>query len=167
MKVLAWSTSLSQEVADEKAKAYGLPIGTFRVARSKEELFREADVLSLHYVLSPRSRGIVGAAELNIMKPTSFFINTSRGPLVDNEALLKVIKEVYICGAALDVYNREPLLADDAWRTTKWGVDGKAQVLLSPHQGYVEEGSMNDWYEETADNVEKWLDGKELSTKIN
>ena len=167
MKVIAWSTSLTQEAADEKAKGYGLAAGTFQVAKSKEELFKEADVLSIHYVLSPRSQGIVGPSELNVMKPTAFFINTSRAPLVEERALLKVLKEGKIRGAALDVYNREPLLPDDAWRTTRWGSGGRAQVLLSPHQGYVEEDVMDAWYEETADNVEKWLDGKELATKMN
>ena len=166
MQVIAWSSSLDQQAADEKAKSFGLPAGTFQVV-SKEQLFREADVVSIHYKLSARSKGIVGAEDLQAMKTSALLINTSRQPLIDEEALLKVLKDGKIRGAALDVYNTEPLPADDVWRTTEWGQHGAAQVLLSPHQGYVEEKVMNDWYEETAGSVEKWLRGREISTKMN
>jgi phosphoglycerate dehydrogenase-like enzyme len=167
MKIAAWSNSLTQEAADERAKECGLPAGTFKVVGSKEELFRTADILSVHYVLSPRSKDIVGAKELEAMKPSALFVNTSRGPLVNEEALLKVLKEGKIRGAALDVFNQEPLPLDSEWRTTPWGKEGRSEVLLSPHMGYVEEGVMGRWYEETADNVERWLDGKELMHKMN
>jgi len=167
MKIKAWSSSLTQEGAEEKAKACGLSAGTFEAARSKEELFETADILSVHYVLSPRSRDIVGAKELGLMKPTALIVNTSRGPLINEGALLKVLKEGKIRGAALDVFDTEPLSSDSDWRTTPWGQDGRSEVLLSPHMGYVEEGVMNRWYEETADNVERWLDGKEMVNKMN
>ena len=167
MKIAAWSSNLTQKDADERAKALGLPGGTFRVAGSKEELFREADVLSVHYVLSERSKDIVSAKELDVMKPSAFFVNTSRGPLVNEEALLSTLKAGKIRGAALDVYNLEPLPADSAWRTTKWGEGGSSEVLLSPHMGYVEEDVMHRWYDETVENVERWLDGRELLSKLN
>jgi lactate dehydrogenase-like 2-hydroxyacid dehydrogenase len=167
MKVVAWSSSLTQEAADEKAKKFGLPAGTFRVVGSKEELFRVADVLSVHYVLSERSRDIVNERELAVMKPSALFINTSRGPLVNEKALLSVLKAGKIRGAALDVYNVEPLPQDSEWRTTDWGRHGSSEVLLSPHMGYVEEGVMHRWYEETVENVERWLDGRDLLNRIN
>ncbi|EER23524.1 hypothetical protein D8B26_001644 [Coccidioides posadasii str. Silveira] len=166
MKVIAWSENLTQDIADAQALKLGLPVGTFRVAWTKEELFQAADVLSVHYVLSSRSQGIVGRKELEMMKPTAFFVNTSRGPLVDEDALLDVLNEGKIRGAALDVFNIEPLPLDSEWRTTPWGQDGRSDVLLSPHMGYVEEGIMNRWYEEQADNVERWLDGNEVLTKL-
>jgi lactate dehydrogenase-like 2-hydroxyacid dehydrogenase len=167
MKIAAWSSSLTQEAADEKAQTFGLPAGTFRVVGSKDELFRAADVLSVHYVLSERSRDIVGERELALMKATAFFVNTSRGPLVNEKALLSVLKAGKIRGAALDVYNIEPLPLDSEWRTTDWGKNGSSEVLLSPHMGYVEEGVMHRWYEETVENVERWLDGRDVLNKIN
>lgn len=167
MKTIAWSNSLTQAAADEKAKSFGLPKGTFVVAQSKEDLMRSADVLSIHYVLSERSRNIVGDKELQTMKPTSLLINTSRGPLVDEMALLKVLESGKIRGAALDVYNEEPLPPHSPWRRTQWGKDGRSEVLLTPHMGYVEEGVMHRWYEDTATNLELWLEGKDLPTKLN
>lgn len=147
MRILAWSSSLTQEAADEKAKALGLPVEeegekVFLVV-TKEELFREADLLSVHYVLSDRSRGIIGNEDLALMKSSALFVNTSRGPLVDEDALLDVLEGGKIRGAAIDVFEVEPLPADSKWRTTKWGVEGRSNVLLSPHMGYVEEVCCN------------------------
>lgn len=147
MRVVAWSSSLTQEGADEKARSMGLEVEdedgekTFKVV-SKEELFKEADVLSVHYVLSDRSRGIVGKQELGLMKKSSFLVNTSRGPLVDEEALMDVLEKGGIRGAAVDVFEIEPLAGESRWRTTKWGEEGRGKVLLSPHMGYVEEETM-------------------------
>lgn len=159
MEVLAWSTSLTQEKADEAAGKHGLGKGTFKVAGSKEELFRESDVLSVHYVLSDRSRGIVGEKELRQMKKSAFLINTSRGPLVDEMALIEALKEGRIGGAGLDVFDSEPLPADSAWRNTEWG----SRVVLSPHTGYVEEQTMNGWYSDHAVNIRRWLNGEEVT----
>lgn len=167
MKVLAWSASLTQEKADERARELGLELGTFLVTSSKEELFEKADVLSVHYVLSARSKGIVGAEDLALMKPSALFVNTSRGPLVDEEALLDCLRAGSIRGAAIDVFDVEPLPKDSAWRTTRWGEDGTSQVLLTPHMGYVEEEKMHTWYSEQADNVQRWLDGGEVQHRFN
>jgi phosphoglycerate dehydrogenase-like enzyme len=167
MKVLCWSENLTQERADKLAEEVGLDVEdgegakTFRVVR-KEELFREADVVTLHYVLSERSRGIVGKQELGWMKKSALFVNTSRGPLVNEAALFDTLREGRIRGAALDVFDIEPLPADSPWRTEKWSESGKSRVLLTPHMGYVEEGTLRTWYEETAENVERFLEGKEL-----
>ncbi|KAK0130458.1 hypothetical protein ONS96_000977 [Cadophora gregata f. sp. sojae] len=171
MRILAWSSSLTQEAADEKAKALGLPVEedgekVFKVV-SKEELFKEADVLSVHYVLSDRSRGIVGAEDLKFLKKNALFVNTSRGPLVDEDALLQVLDKGAIRGAAVDVFAVEPLPLDSKWRTTKWGTDGRSNVLLTPHMGYVEEGTMNSWYEEQVQIVDRWHKGQDLLNVIN
>lgn len=167
MKVVAWSSSLTQEQADEKALSCGLEKGAFQVV-SKEELFRTADVVSVHYVLSPRSLSVVGAPELASMKPSALLINTSRGPLVDEEALLAVLVQGKIYGAALDVFDVEPLPVDSRWRTTNWGKkEGRSEVVLTPHMGYGEEETFKTWYKETAANVERWMKGEEVVNRIN
>ncbi|OAP56127.1 hypothetical protein AYL99_09306 [Fonsecaea erecta] len=164
MKVVAWSSSLTQEKADEAAESRGLPKGTFQVAASKRELFEKADVLSVHYVLSDRSRGIVGADELAAMKKSAFLVNTSRGPLVDEPALVAALEAGQIRGVALDVFETEPLPTDNTpWRRSDyWGTQGRSRVLLSPHMGYVEEETMNSWYEQQARAVASWLKGEEV-----
>lgn len=101
------------------------------------------------------------------MKPSSLLINTSRGPLVNETALLNILNSGKIRGAALDVYHEEPLPLNSPWRQTNWGTEGRSEVLLSPHMGYVEEGVMHRWYEDIATYLEQWLDGKELGTKLN
>ncbi|SCV57356.1 related to 2-hydroxyacid dehydrogenase [Fusarium fujikuroi] len=166
MKIKCWSSSLDQSRADEMTAKLGLPIvdedgdKTFE-AVSKEELFATADVVTLHYVLSERSRGIVGAKELKAMKKSALLVNTSRGALIDETALLEAANDGSIRGVALDVFESEPLPADSPWRSQDWG-KGKSRVLLTPHMGYVEEGIMNNWYAEQAENVERWLDGKDV-----
>ncbi|KAJ5363500.1 uncharacterized protein N7496_009213 [Penicillium cataractarum] len=167
MNVLAWSTNLTQEKADEQALAQGLPAGSFVVAPSKADFFAQADVLSVHSVLSDRSRGIVGAVNLAQMKPQALIINTSRGPLIDESALLDTLRAGRIRGAALDVFDPEPLPLDSPWRTTPWGKEGRSEVLLSPHMGYGEEDLLHGWYREVAENLQRWLNGEELVRKMN
>ncbi|CAO2657181.1 Nn.00g033070.m01.CDS01 [Neocucurbitaria sp. VM-36] len=171
MKVICWSTNLTQEKADRLAEEAGLPVAgagvteegekTFK-AVGKEDLFRNSDLVTVHYVLSERSRGIVGAQELEWMKPTGLFINTSRGPLVNEAALLDTLRYGRIRGAALDVFDIEPLPADSPWRTEDWDGKGRSRVLLTPHMGYVEEGTLTTWYEETVENLERLVEGEEL-----
>ncbi|KAF5549117.1 2-hydroxyacid dehydrogenase [Fusarium mexicanum] len=167
MKIKCWSSSLDQAKADEMAVKLGLPTvdedgdKTFQ-AVSKEELFATADVVTLHYVLSERSRGLVGVKELEAMKKSALLVNTSRGALIDETALLEAANEGSICGVALDVFETEPLPADSPWRSQDWGKGNKSRVLVTPHMGYVEEGIMNSWYAEQAENVERWLDGKDV-----
>ncbi|GAP89837.2 putative glycerate dehydrogenase [Rosellinia necatrix] len=173
MRVVAWSHSLTQERADEMAVQCGLPADggpdgskTFR-AVAKAELFASADVVSLHYVLGPRSRGLVGAAELARMKPSALLVNTSRGPLVDQGALVAALERGAIRGAAMDVFDVEPLPPDSPWRRPDyWGTHGRSDVLVTPHMGYVDAGLMNAWYAETAENVERWLEGGELLHRL-
>jgi phosphoglycerate dehydrogenase-like enzyme len=166
MRVISWSANLTQEAADDKAKAMGLPVETggektFK-AVSREELFETADVISVHLVLSDRSRGLVGAEDLRRMKKSAIFVNTSRGPLVKERDLLSVLKDGLIRGAAVDVFDLEPLPKDSEWRTTKWGQDGRSQVLVTPHMGYVEEGTIRTWYEQQVENIKRWKDGLDL-----
>lgn len=173
MRVVCWSENLTQERADGMAAKVGLspdegPAGTktFK-AVSKDELFAGADAVSLHYVLSGRSRGIVGARELGLMRPSALLVNTSRGPLIDQGALVDALEKGRIRGAAMDVFDVEPLPRDSPWRRADyWGRDGRSQVLTTPHMGYVNEDLMNAWYAETAENVERWLDGRELLHRI-
>jgi len=165
MNIIAWSENITQEKADAAAEKAGLAKGTFK-AVSKEELFTQADVISLHYVLSDRSRGIVGEKELSWMKKTAMLVNSSRGPLIDEQALLKCLNEGQIRGVALDVFWEEPLPADSEWRTTAWGQDGRSMVVLSPHMGYVNEATMQTWYGEQADDVRRWIQGDEPKTRL-
>ncbi|KAF4832732.1 D-3-phosphoglycerate dehydrogenase [Colletotrichum tropicale] len=173
MRVVCWSENLTQKRADEMATAVGLPIDggihggkTFEVV-SKEELFRSADIVSMHYVLSSRSRNIVGAEELSQLKPTALLINTSRGPLIDQDALADTLERGKIRGAALDVFNIEPLPLTSPWRRANyWGRDGRSSLLTTPHMGYVDHGLMNIWYAETAENVERWVQGQTVLHRL-
>src|SRR4051794_6405215 len=120
LQVIAWSPHLTAERAAEAGVT----------AVGKQELFETADYVSVHLVLSDTTRGLIGATELQAMKPTAFFLNTSRGPIVDEAALLDVLAKGSIAGAGLDVYDTEPLPADHPLRSTK-------NTLLLPHIGYV------------------------------
>ena len=167
MRVIAWSPNLTQEKADEQAREAGLAVETaeggktFR-AVSKEELFRQSDVLSVHVVLSDRSRGLIAKKDLELLKPEALFVNTSRGPIVVDEDLQDVLKRGKIRAAAMDVFELEPLPLDSPWRTTKWGEDGRSQVLLTPHTGYAEKETLTKWYEEQVANIIRWEKGEVL-----
>ena len=172
MRVICWSENITQAKADQKAEEMGL--NTYREdgsplfqAVAKEELFGDADVVSLHYVLSERSKGIVGKRELELMKESALLVNTSRGPLIDEEALYDSLNEGGIGGAALDVFDLEPLPAHSRWRSAEWGFNGRSRLILTPHMGYVEDGIMNTWYEETAENVERYLAGQTVLHPLN
>lgn len=166
MKVVCWSENLTQERADEVAGGVGLGKGVFRVAKGKEELFKEADVVSLHLVLSERTKGLVGERELGWMKRSALLVNTSRGGLCDEEALLGCLEKGGISGCALDVYEKEPLDAGSRWRTTEWGKGGRSRVVLSPHMGYAEEEVLREWYRQQAENVRRWMEGEEVMNRI-
>ena len=140
MEVIAWSQNLTAG----KAQACGARLV------SKEELFRSADILTIHLVLSQRTKGLVGAAELQAMKPSARLINTSRGPIVDEPALIEVLRERRIAGAALDVFDIEPLPADHPFRLFD-------NVLSTPHIGYVARDLYRIFYGDTVKNVTRWL----------
>lgn len=171
MKIVAWSPNLTQSTADEQAKSKGLPVEgpdgekTFK-AVSREELFATADVVSLHLLLSERTRCLITAEDLSKMKPSSFFVNTSRGPLVVEEDLLRTLREGKIRGAALDVFNLEPLPVDSEWRDPTWGTNGKSQVVMTPHIAFVEEGVLNGFYEQQVEELERWSRGEPLKKPL-
>lgn len=166
MKVIAWSSNMTQEKADEVAVAQGLPRGAFK-AVSKEELFTNADVLSVHVVLGERTKGIVGKDDLARLKNSALFINCSRGSLVEEEALYECLEKGKIRGAALDVYWQEPMKVGNKWRTTKWGEDGRSDLVFSPHMGYVTQGTLWAWYLEQAETIKRWQVGEELLHVMN
>ena len=143
METIAWSQNL--------AAAAALEAGCRLVDRA--ELFRASDYLTVHVRLSDRTRGLVGATELGLMKPTACLINTSRGPIVDEAALYRALRERRIAGAALDVYSREPLPMDDPIRTLD-------NVILLPHLGYVAEENYRLMYGDGLEAVEGFLGGK-------
>jgi phosphoglycerate dehydrogenase-like enzyme len=145
MEVIAWSQNLTAERAGE----------TDAAAVAKEALFERADVLSIHVVLSPRTRGLVGAADLARMKPTAFLINTSRGPIVDEPALLAALRERRIAGAGLDVFEPEPLPHNHP-------VLALDNVVLTPHLGYVTEEGYRLAYGHAVEDVRAFLDGAVL-----
>jgi len=140
MKTIAWSHNLTAE----KAAA----VGTTLV--SKEALFRESDFLTVHLVLGERSRGLVGAAELALMKPTAFLINSSRGPIVEEAALIDALQRQSIAGAAVDVFDIEPMLPDHPFRTLP-------NMLATPHIGYVSQSLYETFYGDTVSNLKTWL----------
>ncbi len=129
----------------ETAKAAGAALV------SKDQLFEQADILTIHLVLSGRTRGLVGAAELERMRPTAGLINASRGPIVDEQALISVLKRKQIAGAAIDAFDVEPLPPSHPFRTLD-------NVLAAPHIGYVSHGHYKTFYEDTVSHIRKWLD---------
>jgi len=143
MNVIAWSQNLTRERAEEK--------GVQLV--DKDTLFTTSDVLSVHLRLSERTHHLVGANELAQMKPTSRLVNTSRGPIVDRDALVAALQSHRLAGAALDVYDEEPLAANDPLRALP-------NVLATPHIGYVSEELYRTFYGDTVRNIVEWLDAR-------
>jgi phosphoglycerate dehydrogenase-like enzyme len=142
MKLAAWSQNLDPDIA-KKAHAEAV---------SKEELFSSCDVVTVHYKLGPRSVGLVGAAELALMKPSAYLVNTSRGPIVDSAALLSALRSGSIAGAALDVFDVEPLPLSDPLRSAP-------NVVLTPHLGYVTEDAYQVFYGDAAQDIVAFASG--------
>ena len=142
MEVLAWSQNLDPDVAT----AMGV------VPTTKEDLLARSDVVSLHLKLSERTRGVLGVAELAQMKPGAVLVNTSRGPLVDEQALVAALRAGSLGGAGLDVYDEEPLPADHPLRSTP-------RTVLTPHLGYVTDPNYRLFYGDAVEDVLAWLSG--------
>ena len=142
MDVIAWSQNLTAVRAAER--------GATLV--SKDELLVRADILSIHLVLSARSRGLIGHRELNRMKPTAYVINTSRGPIVDEAALIAALRNGTIAGAGLDVFDEEPLPLDHPLRRTE-------NTIITPHIGYVTQETYQVFFDETVENIQAFLQG--------
>ena len=143
MKIIAWSQNLTPQAAYDA--------GAERV--EKDELFKRSDFITIHSRLSDRTRGLVGKREFGLMKPTAFIINTSRGPIIDEAALLEALHAGSIGGAGLDVYDHEPLAAEHPLRKAP-------RVLLTPHLGYVTDGTYGQFYPGIVEAIEGWLAGK-------
>ena len=142
MQVIAWSHNLTAESAAE--------VGAERV--EKDELFRRADFITIHYKLGERSRGLVGDREFGLMKRTAYLVNTSRGPIVDTDALIRALGSGRIAGAGIDVYDEEPLPADSPLRHMP-------RTLLTPHLGYVTDGCYAAFYGQMVEAIERWMAG--------
>jgi len=140
MKIIAWSQNMTTDIAN--------PAGASLVA--KNDLFRQADVVTIHLVLSKRTRGLVGANEIGLMKPTSILINASRGSIVDERALIRALESRAIAGAAVDVFDQEPLPASHPFRSLD-------NVLATPHVGYVTEDLYRTFYSDVVANISTWL----------
>jgi D-3-phosphoglycerate dehydrogenase len=145
MRVVAWSPNLTPDKAKEAGVDYV----------SKDDLFRNADVLTIHVVLGERSRGLVGAHELGLMKKSAYLINTSRGPIVDEKALIAALNAKSIAGAGLDVFDVEPLPLNHPFRKMD-------NVMLTPHLGYVSERNYRVLYTGVVEDIRAWLDGKPI-----
>jgi phosphoglycerate dehydrogenase-like enzyme len=146
MEVVAWSQNLTKERADE------VGVG---LAASKEELLGSGDFVSIHLALSDRTRGLLGAAELALMKPTAYLINTSRAAIVDQDALIAALREGRIAGAGIDVFDVEPLPADHPMR-------GVPRLLGTPHLGYVSENNYRTYYGQAVEDIAAFLAGEPI-----
>ena len=146
MRLLAWSRSLT----DERARAVGAE------RRELDDLLRESDVVTIHVALSASSRGLIGARELELMGPTAYLVNTSRGPIVDEAALVAALREDRIAGAGLDVYGEEPLPADHPLRTLP-------NAVLTPHLGWPTDAAYARYAESTVEVLLQYLDGKPVA----
>ncbi|QES88503.1 D-2-hydroxyacid dehydrogenase family protein [Rhizosphaericola mali] len=140
MNVIAWSEHLTAEEASSKSAKLV----------NKNELFATADFVTLHLVLSDRSRGIVGKNELESMKPSAYLINTSRGPLIDENALIEVLTHNKIAGAAIDVFEQEPLSSTDSFRKVN-------NLVATPHIGYVTENTYRVFYTDVVKEIKEWI----------
>src|SRR5882757_5083210 len=143
MNVIAWSPNLTPERCKEVGVGYA----------SKEDLFSTADIVTVHVVLSERSRGLVGRDDLARMKPTSYLVNTARGPIVDEAALLETLQQRKIAGAGIDVFSVEPLPVDHPFRKLD-------NIVLTPHLGYVTEESFRAHYGQMVEGIDAWLKGE-------
>lgn len=145
MKVIAWSQNLTPERCAEHSVSYA----------TKADLFQQSDFISIHMVLSDRSRGLISATDLGMMKPTAYIINTSRGPIIDETALIAALQNKTIAGAGLDVFDTEPLPRDHALRTLP-------NVVITPHLGYVTQDGYRAFYGGTVEAIRAFLDGKPI-----
>jgi phosphoglycerate dehydrogenase-like enzyme len=143
MRVLAWSQNLTAE----KAAAAGA-----QQASSKEALLEQSDFITIHLVLSDRTRGLIGGPELRRMKPSAFLVNTSRAAIVDQEAMVEALQQRWIAGAAVDVFDEEPLPPDHVLRTLP-------NLLATPHLGYVTQDNYRRFYREAVEDIRAFLDG--------
>ena len=145
MNVIAWSPNLTPEKCAEAGVTYA----------TKEDLFQNADVITIHVVLGPRSRGLVGREDLLRMKPTAYIVNTARGPIIDEQALLEVLQQKKIAGAGIDVFSVEPLPVDHPFRKLD-------NMVITPHLGYATAEIFQGHYTQMVEGIDGWLKGAPL-----
>jgi phosphoglycerate dehydrogenase-like enzyme len=145
MNVIAWSPNLTPEKCKEVGATYA----------TKEELFKTADVITIHVVLGPRSRGLVGREDLLRMKPTAYIVNTARGPIIDEAALLDTLQQRKIAGAGIDVFSVEPLPVDHPFRKLD-------NMVITPHLGYATEENFRGHYTQMVEGIDGWFKGEPL-----
>ncbi|MEC9077472.1 MAG: NAD(P)-dependent oxidoreductase, partial [Pseudomonadota bacterium] len=146
MNVIGWSQNLKDERCIE--------LGIDRV--SKEDLLAKSDFISIHLILSERTRGIFGAAELSQMKPTAYIVNTSRGQIIDEDALVSALKDEVIAGAGIDVFSIEPLPKRHPFRNLE-------NIIVTPHLGYVEASNYDAYFRGYADAIRAYIDGNPVN----
>ncbi|MBR0752213.1 D-2-hydroxyacid dehydrogenase family protein [Bradyrhizobium jicamae] len=149
MNVIAWSPNLTAEKCKEAGVGYA----------SKEALFSTADIITIHVVLSPRSRGLVSAADIARMKPTAYLVNSARGPIVDEDALLKALQEKTIAGAGIDVFSVEPLPVDHPLRKLD-------NVVITPHLGYATRETLQSHYGQMVECIDAFTKGAEPPRRL-
>jgi phosphoglycerate dehydrogenase-like enzyme len=147
MKTIAWSQNMTAESAAKYGAQYV----------SKDELLAASDILSIHVRLSERTRNLIGARELSLMQRHALLVNTARGPIVNEQALIDALNRKQIAGAAMDVFDVEPLPSNHPYRTMD-------NVIATSHIGYVTEGSYEFYYGESVENIRAWIDGKPIRT---
>jgi phosphoglycerate dehydrogenase-like enzyme len=145
MRTIAWSQNMTTESAARHDAEYV----------SKDELLASSDILSIHVRLSERTRGLIGARELSLMKSHALLVNTARGPIVDEDALIVALRRKQIAGAALDVFDIEPLPTTHPFRTMD-------NVIATSHLGYVTEASYELYYGESVENIRAWVEGEPI-----
>jgi phosphoglycerate dehydrogenase-like enzyme len=150
MDVIAWSQTLTKERTNE------IGVG---LASSKEELLKTSDFVSIHLVLSERTRGLIGTSELQLMRPSAYLINTSRASIVDQTALIEVLQNHSIAGAGIDVFDIEPLPKDDIFRTLP-------NTLTTPHLGYVSHANYQTFYQGAIEDIQAYLSGSPIRKLI-
>lgn len=150
MDVIAWSQNLTKEQTDK--------LGV-QLANSKEELLETSDYISIHLVLSDRTRGLISKKDLKLMKSSAYLINTSRAAIIDEQAIIQALHENWIAGAGLDVFDLEPLPQDHPFRTMP-------NVLATPHLGYVTEKNYTTYYEEAVEDIQAYLDGRVIRSLL-
>jgi D-3-phosphoglycerate dehydrogenase len=143
MKIIAWSQNLTPERCKEVGAEYA----------TKEDLFRNADIVTVHVQLGQRNRGLITAKEIGLMKKSAYIVNTSRGPIIEEKALLDALTNKQIAGAGLDVFDIEPLALDHPFRKLD-------NVVITPHLGYVSQQNYAKYYPDIVDNIRGWIDGK-------
>ncbi|APX91651.1 hydroxyacid dehydrogenase [Halomonas sp. 1513] len=151
MSVLAWSQNLTQALCDEH---------DVELAPSLEDLLKVSDIVSIHVVLSPRSQGLIGREALSLMQPTACLVNTSRGQIVDTQALVDALRSQTLGAAAIDVFDQEPLPADDPLRDHELIDSGR--LLLTPHLGYTSEQTFRLFYQQMVEDIHAWQQGEPI-----